>query len=79
MAEPFDVVAITEYVDKNTNEKKSRYARVGVAFRSNDGSGFNIYLDALPVNGRLLVRPKKDRDGIGRSTDRTPDDSNIPF
>lgn len=31
------------------------WVRVGVAFRNKDGS-LNLYLDALPVNGRLNVR-----------------------
>lgn len=34
------------------------YQRVGTAFRDEEG-GFTIYLHAIPLNGRLLVRPPR--------------------
>jgi hypothetical protein len=48
--EKLDVFTIVER--ENT---KPFWVRIGVAFRNKDGS-LNLYLDALPVNGRLNVR-----------------------
>ncbi len=45
------------------------WVRVGVAFRNKDGS-LNLYLDALPVNGRLNVRvADKDKAGADGATE----------
>jgi hypothetical protein len=38
------------------NDKK-RWIEVGAAWRHKDGEGFNITLDALPPDGRLVLRP----------------------
>lgn len=37
------------------NEERALWRRVGNAFLNRDGS-YNLYLDALPVNGRLHMR-----------------------
>jgi hypothetical protein len=45
-------------------EGKSYWLRVGNAFENRDGS-LNVYLDAIPVNGRLQIRqyaPDDERD-----------------
>lgn len=45
-------------------EGKSYWLRVGTAFENRDGS-LNVYLDAIPVNGRLQIRqypPDDERD-----------------
>jgi hypothetical protein len=47
------------------SEGKSFWLRVGTAFENRDGS-LNVYLDAIPVNGRLQIRqyaPDEERDG----------------
>ena len=47
---------------------KARWTKIGAAWGHHDGDGFNISLDCLPLNGRLVVRkPKPDaqRDGDG--------------
>lgn len=36
-------------------EEKARWVRIGSGFINRDGS-MNIYLDALPVNGKINVR-----------------------
>ena len=36
-------------------EEKTRWVKVGIGFVNKDNS-INIYLDALPVNGKLNVR-----------------------
>ncbi len=37
------------------SEERSTWRRVGVAFLNRDGS-FNVYLDALPLSGKLHLR-----------------------
>ena len=38
---------------------KSYWVRIGAAFANHDGSE-TVLLDALPVNGRLQIRPMKE-------------------
>ena len=72
MADIYDVVGTTEYQDKRTGEKKTRFTKLGVAFPLKSGDGFSLRLDALPVNGTAIIKPKKDRDQGGN-------DKDIPF
>lgn len=37
-------------------ETKDFWTRVGVAFPHKDGKGFNVELDLLPPNGKLVLR-----------------------
>jgi hypothetical protein len=41
---------------------KSYFTKCGVAFPAKQGEGWNVYLDALPVNGQLILRPPKPRE-----------------
>jgi len=41
--------------------EKSFWNRIGTAFRNHDGS-YNIYLDALPIGGKIQIREIKDDD-----------------
>lgn len=41
--------------------KKDFWLRVGTAFENRDGS-WSLVLDALPVNGKLIVRDERPRD-----------------
>jgi hypothetical protein len=51
--------AVKEY--KVGEEKRSTWNRIGAAFVHKDGEGFEVILDALPVNGRVILRkPKSD-------------------
>lgn len=40
----------------STGEPDSSWMRIGVAFMHRDGYGFDVKLDALPVNGRVVLR-----------------------
>ena len=60
MAGAHDVLTTDEYQDKKTGETKTKWIRVGVAWPSRSGDGFDLRLNALPVNGKLFVRPKRD-------------------
>lgn len=42
---------------------ESDWTRIGVAFAHRDGNGFDIILDAIPVNGRVALRKNKPRAG----------------
>jgi len=33
--------------------------QIGAAFMHQDGEGFNIVLQALPINGKIVLRPPK--------------------
>ncbi len=52
------------------NADKTVWLRMGVAYENRDGST-NIYLNALPTNGKLQLRPWEEddqrRDGGGAS------------
>ena len=36
--------------------KKSAWSKIAVAWAHKDGEGYNIQMDALPVDGRLVLR-----------------------
>jgi hypothetical protein len=43
-------------VRKGSAGGKGFWTRIGSAWLHKDGKGFNVQLDALPVDGRLVVR-----------------------
>lgn len=42
-------------------EGKSYFNKVGAAFAHKDGKGYNLILEAVPVDGRVTMRTPKDR------------------
>ncbi len=40
----------------STGESDSSWSRIGVAFPHRDGMGFDVVLDAVPVDGRVVLR-----------------------
>jgi hypothetical protein len=38
------------------DEKKGRWLEIGAAWPHKDGEGFDLTLDALPVDGRIVLR-----------------------
>lgn len=56
----YDVLVAKQYVDKN-NANKVQWTQVGVAFPHQSGKGFNIKLDALPLNGELVLMQHEDK------------------
>jgi hypothetical protein len=62
MAKPYDVVSPVEY--DAGSEKKTRWVRVGAAWPK-DGEKWSIQLDALPVNGKLMIMPPRENGGQG--------------
>lgn len=55
------VLAVSERSDAETSSK-SYFTRIGAAWPLKNASGFSIQLDALPVNGRLVVMEIGDED-----------------
>lgn len=42
--------------------EKAFWTKVGAAWAHGDGEGFNITLSAVPLNGRLVLRTRKESD-----------------
>jgi hypothetical protein len=38
------------------------WLNIGAAFSHADGNGLNVLLQALPINGKLVLRPPKDKE-----------------
>jgi hypothetical protein len=56
MAESNKPSARAYTVREGSGKGKSFWTRIGSAWLHKDGKGFNIQLDALPVDGRLVIR-----------------------
>ena len=41
--------------------KDSFWTRIGVAFAHKDGKGFNIQVEAVPLDGRITLRVPSDK------------------
>jgi hypothetical protein len=37
------------------------WSPIGAAFQHHDSAGFNVVLQALPIDGRIVLRPIKER------------------
>ena len=55
---------------------KSYFNRIGAAFEHKDGQGFNVVLDAHPVDGRLTLRTPQERMQEMRSESKEPAQAN---
>jgi hypothetical protein len=42
--------------------KKSIWTRIGSAWQHADGSGFNLQLDCVPLDGRITLRVPSERE-----------------
>lgn len=58
-----DVYTIEDRPSKSTEskDKKAVWTKVGNAFPNKDGS-INVYLNALPINGKLQIRERKEKE-----------------
>ena len=57
MAEPTNSPELFVYVTRNAGDK-SFFTKVGAAWANTKG-GFSVKLEALPVNGELVLLPPK--------------------
>ena len=65
------------------NLTKPIFRRIGTGFVNRDGS-LNIFLDALPVNGKLHIRdatspPEKKSGGENKQTTKEPEKGDVEF
>ena len=54
-------LAVYTIVPSNSEDKKDFWQRIGCAYINKDGS-LNVVLNALPLNGKLHIREKKQDD-----------------
>ena len=47
------------------------WLNVGAAFAHADGKGLNVILQALPIDGKIVLRPPKGTDEHAADTERT--------
>ncbi|MGH1398389.1 MAG: hypothetical protein ACRBCT_04165 [Alphaproteobacteria bacterium] len=50
---------IAYHVKDRGEDKEAVWNRVGAAWQHRDGKGFDIQVDALPVDGRVTLREQK--------------------
>lgn len=53
----------TVYSVTKRDGKDDWWIPIGAAFAHADGEGLNVLLQALPINGKLVLRPPKDSSG----------------
>jgi hypothetical protein len=51
------VYTVKELEAKDGGEAKKLWVRIGTCVPHKKGEGFNLYLDALPIDGKLVVMP----------------------
>jgi hypothetical protein len=44
--------------------QKDFWAPIGAAFAHHDGLGLNVLLQALPIDGRIVLRPAKEKNSV---------------
>ncbi len=55
-----NVFSVREF--EGSNGKANSWTKVGVAFPHRESGGFNVELDVLPLNGRLVVLPPSEEE-----------------
>jgi hypothetical protein len=61
------------YTVKNRGKgQKAIWTRIGAAWPHNSGTGFSIELEALPVDGRLVLIPPKADEADGPADEAAP-------
>ncbi|SDP56648.1 hypothetical protein SAMN04488061_3341 [Filomicrobium insigne] len=61
------------YQVREGEENKSYFNRIGSVWPHKDGEGYNIQLDAVPVDGRITIRSVQDRIQEAKDTPRGGD------
>lgn len=51
---------IVYHVVEYDNGNKANWTRAGAAWAHKDGEGFNVALNLFPVDGRLVIRTRKE-------------------
>jgi hypothetical protein len=56
------------YTVVKRENQEDYWLNIGAAWMHQDGEGYNIILQALPINGKIVLRPPK----VGAETHETP-------
>ncbi|GAB4072288.1 hypothetical protein KHC28_01380 [Ancylobacter sonchi] len=48
-------------VARSGKDEKVFWTKIGAAFPAKDGEGWNLVLDALPIDGRVFLRAPSDK------------------
>lgn len=59
-ANRFDAYSVRDY--EANGEKKSEWTRIGVAFPHSDGKGYNVLLQAVPLDGKMVLRLHEEKE-----------------
>lgn len=51
------------YQVRDREGQKSVWTRIGAAWAHGDGNGFNIQLEAIPYDGRIVLRVASEKNG----------------
>jgi len=62
-------------VHKRGEGQDDFWLAIGAAFMHQNGDGYNIVLQALPLDGKIVLRPPKSAQS--EDTSETPDKSNV--
>jgi hypothetical protein len=67
----------TAYTVVKREGQDDYWLNIGAAFMHQDGDGFNVMLQALPINGKIVLRPPKAQNDKpeeppGKQTERRP-------
>jgi hypothetical protein len=60
----FNVFSVREF-EAATGQKAKSWTKVGAAFPHKDAPGFNIELNLLPLDGRLVALPPSEEEDSG--------------
>lgn len=58
--------------DAPDGKKARSWTRIGVAFPHKDGTGFNVELHSLPLDGRIVLFPPNGDDGESTRAEDAP-------
>ena len=61
-AQPSKLVLSAYAVSDAPRGKKAYWTRIGRLFAHDDGKGYDLVLNALPTNGRIVVRQDEARE-----------------
>jgi hypothetical protein len=50
---------IAYHVREGKNGGKGFWTRIGAAWAHEDGEGFNVQVEMMPLDGRIVLRPAK--------------------
>jgi hypothetical protein len=49
------------YQVRDRDDEKGFFTRIGAAWAHGDGNGFNIQLEAIPLDGRVVLRTPSEK------------------